>query len=220
MFCDWCGYESVLSGHSLKLWSHRYVCSRSSACTWIIHLLLLLFVLPLFLLLLLFTLLGLYLPSLPLISCLISYCLFSLCVSFILTSVSHSVFIADDPSSSLPLPLPLTPTFSLSFSLFSPRLYLSTVLSALRPDSAITALHLLIPVLTQTITSTYTHPTHTPYTPYTHTDACQVHRSPRGSREPGVSAHASLPCRKMPSVEGQGEGVVGAVWTHAFNTEN
>lgn len=109
---------------------------------------------------------------------------FFLTLLFLLSSSSHS------SSISQPLTHPPTPPIP---SLLS-SLYLSPVLSALRRVSAITPLHLLIPVLIQPsthscLTSLYTALTN--IRTHTHVHApCQLHTCPRGRKEPSVSTHS------------------------------
>lgn len=90
-------------------------------------------------------------------------------------------------------PSPTPPLHSFSPSLLS-SLYLSPVLSALRRVSAITPLHLLIPVLIQPsthscLTSLYTALAN--IRTHTHVHApCRLHTCPRGRKEPSVSTHS------------------------------
>lgn len=64
----------------------------------------------------------------------------------------------------------------------------SLLLSVLRHVSAISPLHLLIPVRIQP--STHTHTQLPLLGVLTHTHACRLRWSPRGCEEPGVSAHS------------------------------
>lgn len=189
---DWFHHKIMLSSHPLKLWSHRYVCSICSAWHWIIHFLLFLShsfcshssffhsVFPCFHNFFSFLLFSLY------VSVLFVHGLYSLPPSSFLCCPSflppHTHFFLSAPSSSSSSSTTIAPSVS--------SLYLSPVLSALRQVSAITPLHLLIPVLIQPstqrcLTSLSTVLTHT----YTH--ACRLHKCPRGcEEEPSVSTHS------------------------------
>lgn len=79
-----------------------------------------------------------------------------------------------------------TPPPTLPFLLSSLYLYLSSVLSALRQLSAITLLHLLIPVLMQPNTHSCLISVHCSHT-HAHARTCRLHKSPRGCEEPSVS---------------------------------
>lgn len=113
------------------------------------------------------------------------------------------------PLNSLRLHLPLAPCLSSppssrSFPLSLSPLYPSPVLSALRQVSAITPLHLLIPLLIQPgthscLTSLGTVLTHSP---------ADCTNAPEDARSP-VCPHTRtrLLCRKMPFVKGQGASI-------------
>lgn len=188
----------MLSSHPLKLWSHRYVCSNCSAWHWIIHLL---FLFPHSFSSHSSSYTVSFIPCPPNF---LSVLLFSLFVSvlfqhflhFFSTSSAHSVSIAAFPSTLLFLLFSSSHSHSHFFLSATPpsplsSLYLSTGLSALRRVSAITPLHLLIPVLIQPsthscLTSLPAVLTHT----YTHTHTCRLHKCPGGCKKPSVSTHS------------------------------
>lgn len=227
-FSDWFHHKTVLSSHLLKLWSHRYVCSNCSAWHWIIHLLLFLFHLaraPHFILYSFFScrphFLFCYFPFLSQSYSCISFSLF-LPLVLTLSSVavfpplhcsssSHSTSISHPPSP----PPPSIPSLHLS------SLYLSPVLSALRRVSAITPLHLLIPVLIQPsthscLTSLFAALTNMRTHTHVHTPAGCTN-VPADVRSPVCPhTHTRLLCRKMPFVKGQGASISGmrqpALW--------
>lgn len=189
----------MLSSRPLKLWSHRYVCAAiavrvtelftSSSFSYSLTTDVVLC--PFFLTLLISsrstTVSALILPFFTL-RC-------SLCLVFF--PMPHS-------ASSLP---PLTPLLFLTpislttpFLLYLSALCLSPILSALRRFSAITPLHLLIPVLIQPSTHSYLTSKYTTQT-YMHAHPCaRLPTAQMSPEEPGVStrSHSAYCAEKCP----------------------
>lgn len=193
---DWFHHKIVLSSQPLKLWSHRYVCAAiavrgtelftSSFCSYSLAPDVVLY--PFFLALLIYS------PSIPGLSLIPTFFhppvlalptntpppTTSLCL---LSSSSHSSSISHPPIS-------LTTPFLSSIS----ALCLSPVLSALGRFSAITPLHLLIPVLIQPSTHSCLASKYTTLaniharTPYAHVR--RLHKCPPRSL---VCPHAHAP---------------------------